>query len=130
MAKPEKCTRLLPGCRICCKQETLGIATADQLERQEWDFFEEKDDGKEYSIIYEGSFSLVFLQTLHLPPAKPVLCAMKRLEYAILPENAVYGKVNLTEFKKLREANILKELQEREVSFTCNKLPPITYLIY
>lgn len=115
-----ECTKHLPGCRICCEQQPPKIASAEQLVKQEWDFPQEADESssgeKTYFIIGEGGFSLVFLETLRLHPAKPVLCAVKRLE------NAVSSKGPLTESRKSREVEILKELQKKHVSVAYNIL--------
>lgn len=100
-----ECSMLLPGCGICCKQQTPEIASVQQLEAQRWGLS---------SVIGEGGFSTVFLETLRLPSAKPVLCAVKRLE-AILHNNS-------TEYQKRREIRILEELMKRHVSFDCYQI--------
>lgn len=105
----------LPGCRICCKQQPPEIVPSEQLENQAWDFSQETNKENPDGVIGEGGFSVVFLETLHLHPEKPVLCAVKRLQ------NSVYGR-GLTVSKKNHETEILKELQKKDVSLAYNKL--------
>lgn len=105
------CRKGLRGCGICCKQRIPGVAPPDKLGKQIW------YPGEGSYTLGEGGCSVVYLEILRFPPAKPVLCAVKKL-------GNVGNSSGATPSQMLREIQVLAELQKRGVSLDFNEPLP------